>query len=447
VCSVPSVDAVSHPVIDALTRAVQAAPDDVALRLHLADQLVMAGRGSEAVVHCATALAQEPENGPARALMVRALGGQPAATATLSGPPALPPHLLPDLPPDLAPAVPSSEPDFPQGFEPPQEQPPEFDWHSAESQVSDLAEPMFLDESAAPPPTEQAFDVERSTITLADVGGMIEVKERLEMSFLAPLRNPQLRQLFNKSLRGGLLLYGPPGCGKTYIARAVAGEMGAGFLSVGLAEILDMWIGTSERNVQEMFTLARSKAPVVLFLDEIDALGQKRSQTRNSAMRGTVNQLLAELDGVDSSNEGVFVLAATNQPWDVDPALRRPGRLDRTLLVIPPDTDAREAILHTELARRPVEGVNLRALARKTDGFSGADLVHLCESASEFAMMDGLRSGNVRMIQMRDLERALADVRPSTGPWFDLARNVVTFADTDGAYSDLRAYMKKTRRL
>src|SRR5581483_7199199 len=128
---------------------------------------------------------------------------------------------------------------------------------------------------------------------------------------------------------GGLLMYGPPGCGKTFIARALAGEMGAHFLAVSLADVLDMWIGQSERNVRELFNIARRSAPCVIFLDEVDALGQKRSQLRNSAARGTVNQLLSEMDGMQSTNDGVYVLGTTNHPWDVDVALRRPGRFDR----------------------------------------------------------------------------------------------------------------------
>ncbi|MBK7623159.1 MAG: AAA family ATPase [Kineosporiaceae bacterium] len=425
---------VNEAVIASLERAVAASPQDLVLRLHLAEQLVLAGRGQDAVGHCAAVLAADPTHAGARSVMARALGGGPDAAPQ---------------PPPLPAASSASDPAPPA--EPPGSEPTggpvSFDWAQAESQVGDLAPPMFVDETGAPPPDQNAWDVERSTVTLADVGGMQDVKERLELSFLAPLRNPEIRRMFTKSLRGGLLLYGPPGCGKTFIARALAGEMGAAFISVGLSDILDMWIGTSERNVHELFQLARSKAPVVLFLDEIDALGQKRSQTRNSAMRGTVNQLLSELDGVDSANEGVFVLAATNQPWDVDPALRRPGRFDRTLLVLPPDSLAREAILRSELARRPVEGIELKRIVARSEGYSGADLVHLVESAAEFAMMDAIRSGQVRMIQMRDLERAGDQIRPSTGPWFDLARNVVTFADADGSYADLRAYMKKTKRL
>jgi SpoVK/Ycf46/Vps4 family AAA+-type ATPase len=291
------------------------------------------------------------------------------------------------------------------------------------------------------------FAVENSTITLDDVGGMRPVKDRLEAAFLAPLANPRLRELYGKSLRGGLLLYGPPGCGKTFIARALAGELQAKFLSVGIADILDPFFGQTERNLHEAFQLARREAPCVLFFDEIDALGARRTQHQTSMLRGAVNQLLTELDGIDGANEGVFVLAATNQPWDVDPALRRPGRLDRTLLVLPPDAEARESVFRYHLRHRPVEGIDLKRLSKLTDGFSGADIAHICESASELALLDSARSGQVRMIGMADLEAALREVRPSIGGWLETARNVVLFADEDGTYTELRNYLKKAKRL
>ena len=291
------------------------------------------------------------------------------------------------------------------------------------------------------------FIFETPDVTLADVAGMETVKRRLNLAFLAPLKNPEMRRMYGKSLRGGLLLYGAPGCGKTFIARAVAGELGARFISVGLSDVLDMWIGSSEKNIHEMFERARRKAPCVLFFDEIDALGRKRTLTRNAG-HGTINQLLAELDGISQNNDGVFILAATNHPWDVDTALRRPGRLDRTLLVLPPDELARESILESNLRGRPVDGsVDLRAIAQKTNEFSGADLTYLVESAAENAMEESIESGKVRSIIQNDFKRALKEVKPSTRPWFEVAKNYAQFANEGGVYDELIEYLRQNKML
>lgn len=402
------------PVIDALARAVAAAPEDAELRLHLATVLLERGHTQRALSEASTVLAADPDNPRAREMLTRIL---------------------------QAPAV----PDAPQT--PPSDTPAQgdagFDWSAAEAEVGHIIQPVFVGEDA---PAFDEHDVQRSNVTLADVGGMREVKERLESAFLAPLRNPQLRALYGKSLRGGLLMYGPPGCGKTFLARAVAGELGASFVSVGLSDILGQYMGDSERNVRELFQLARRQAPTVLFIDEIDAIGQRRSLARQNGMRGVVVSLLEELDGLGSDNEGVFVLAATNQPWDVDPALRRPGRLDRTLLVLPPDAEARQAILRHHLAGRPVEGVDLSALAAATDGFSGADLAYVCELASENALLESSRSGVPRLIGMADLRQSIAQITPSTSPWLESARNVVRFGEDDGTFAQLREYLRQSGR-
>ncbi len=206
-----------------------------------------------------------------------------------------------------------------------------------------------------------------------------------------------------------------------------------------------MWIGNSEKNIHSIFERARRNAPCVLFFDELDALGRKRSLSRNSG-HSAINQLLAELDGMNQSNEGVFVLAATNHPWDVDTALRRPGRLDRTVLVLPPDALAREAVLSFHLRGRPIdETINLTAIAKQTDGFSGADIAHLVESAAEFAMEESLETGNVRSISQTDFKRALREVKPSTRPWFEIAKNYALFANDGGIYDDLLEYLKELR--
>ena len=453
-----------NQLIASLARAVQAAPTDVPLRLHLAELLIGEGRPDDAVQHLGVALAQEPTSATALDLMRRALGSAPAAPAAPAGQtenaadPGDPSASADQVPPQPAaaqsPVPPAPGPDtaasltdaIPGQTRVPGDVDESFDWDAAARDLGDIAQPLFLGEDGEQL-TETAYDLESSGIRLSDVGGMEQVKQRLEVAFLAPMRNPELSRMYHKSLKGGLLLYGPPGCGKTFIARAVAGELGANFISVTLADVLDMYIGNSERNLSEIFATARRNSPCVLFFDEIDALGQKRSQLRNNAARGVVNQFLTELDGVDAANEGVFVLAATNAPWDVDVALRRPGRLDRTLLVLPPDQPAREAILRHHLKDRPVSGVKLGALAKRTDGYSGADLAHVCDTAAELALMDSARSGQVRLIGMADLEAALSEVRPSVGAWLESARNVAMFANESGVYDDLAAYLKKRRML
>jgi SpoVK/Ycf46/Vps4 family AAA+-type ATPase len=225
----------------------------------------------------------------------------------------------------------------------------------------------------------------------------------------------------------------------------VAGELGARFITVSFADLIDMFVGRSERNIHELFEVARRNAPCVVFLDEVDAIGQKRSQLRNTPMRSAVNQLLLELDDVASDNTGVFLLAATNHPWDVDSALRRPGRFDRTLLVLPPDGPAREGVFRYHLRDRPVAGIDLTRLSRLTDGYSGADIAHICETAAEQALLDSVRRGEPRLIGQADLEGAAGEVRPSLGTWFETARNVALFANEGGAYDDLVAYLRKRR--
>jgi AAA+ superfamily predicted ATPase len=438
------------PLLHALRQAVRSAPEQAEFRVALAEALVDAGDARGAIVELGEALHLEPESVSARKLMLTALGGGAAESV-----PAASSEAVGDAAPASSDAASTDTtgpgPDSADSTESAAKHDAGFDWSTAEAELGDAAPPPRFASPAPGPAADDehedprgvpAHDVERPALTLADVGGLSDVKERLQAAFLAPLRNPELRRLYGKSLRGGLLLYGPPGCGKTFIARAVAGELGASFVSVGISDVLDVWIGASEKNLSELFQLARRQAPCVLFFDEVDALGQRRSQTRNSTMRTTVNQFLAELDSVGSDNEGVFVLGATNAPWDVDPALRRPGRFDRTVLVLPPDAAAREEILHYHLRDRPIAGIELSSLVGRTDGFSGADIAHLCESAAEIALMDAVRSGQVRLMGMPDFDAALADLHPSTGPWFDAARSVAMFANEGGAYDDLAAYFR-----
>lgn len=412
------------PVIRELTAAVERSPDVVELRLHLAALLADRGRYAEALGHCSAALSQDAGNANALSLVQRCSTALAAPQQAAEPAPAA----------EAAPAAGRADGDD------------QFDWSSAERQVADIIEPAFVD-APADVVNEGDFDVlERSGVRLDDVSGMADVKRQIELSLLGPIRNPELMKAYKVSARGGLLLYGPPGCGKTYIAKAISGELGANFYQVGIADVLHHWFGESERSIRSVFDSARRNAPCVLFFDELDALGHRRSAlSGSSGMRPVVNTLLEEMDSATSNNDGVYVLGATNAPWDVDPALRRPGRFDRMIFVGLPDAEARTGILRSHLKDRPVAGIDLKSIAKRTDGFSGADLAHVCDSATQLAMSASMRSGQVRPVTMADVDEAAAQIRPSTGPWFEVARNIVEFANNDGTYDDLAKYLRRRK--
>jgi transitional endoplasmic reticulum ATPase len=289
---------------------------------------------------------------------------------------------------------------------------------------------------------EQLLDVERPKISFAEIGGMDAVKEEIRMKIIHPLRHPDLYRAYGKKIGGGILLYGPPGCGKTHLARATAGEVNANFISVGISDILDMWIGQSEKNLHAIFEQARSLTPCVLFFDEVDALGANRADLRHSAGKQLINQFLQEMDGIDGDNDGVLVLAATNAPWHLDPAFRRPGRFDRVIFVPPPDEAARAAILDIQLKGKPAEQVDTRAVARKTPEFSGADLKAVIDIAIELKLEEAMRRGAPLPLLTPDLENAVKKHRATTKEWFTTAKNYALFANEGGIYNEILEYLK-----
>jgi SpoVK/Ycf46/Vps4 family AAA+-type ATPase len=384
---------VDPELLAGLRAAVEAVPDNLALRLHVAAVLLEAGRPAESLEHSSAVLALEPGQREAVELAGRATAALPEAS--LSAPAAYP--------------------------------------------------------TAAPEPQHRGAtvdqwvlgEVEEPRTTLADVAGMPAIRRWLSTAFLTSLRDPKMRRLFGRSLRGGLLMYGPPGCGKTFLARALAGELEAGFLGIDLAHVVDMWLGYSRRSIHEIFETARAAAPCLLYLDQLDAIGPRRAGRRHSIGRGVVDQLVAELYSASEEHEGVFVVAATEHPWDVDSLLRQPGRLDHRLLVLPPDLQAREAIIRSVLAGRPLaEDLDLAGLAARTDRYSAADLAQLCESAAVAALEASLVSNSSRPIAMADFTRGLHEIRPSTPPWFELARDYARFAAEPGSYDDLVSYLR-----
>uniref|UniRef100_A0AAX7SY21 AAA+ ATPase domain-containing protein n=1 Tax=Astatotilapia calliptera TaxID=8154 RepID=A0AAX7SY21_ASTCA len=234
-------------------------------------------------------------------------------------------------------------------------------------------------------------------VTWEDVGALQDVREELTMAILAPVRSPEQFRALGLSAPSGVLLAGPPGCGKTLLAKAVANESGLNFISVKGPELLNMYVGESERAVRQVFQRGRNSAPCVIFFDEIDALCPRRSGHESGASVRVVNQLLTEMDGLESRRQ-VFIMAATNRPDIIDPAVLRPGRLDKTLYVgLPPPAD-RHTILHTitKGGTRPQleQDVSLEEIARdkRCDGFSGADLTALVREASLNALRTYLKS-------------------------------------------------------
>ena len=282
-------------------------------------------------------------------------------------------------------------------------------------------------------------------VTWDDVGSLEEVREELSFAISQPIAHPERFAAMGLAAATGVLLYGPPGCGKTLVAKAAANESGANFISIKGPELLNKYVGESERAVRQLFARARAAHPCVLFFDEMDALAPRRGTDANQAAERVVNQLLTEMDGVDG-REGVYLVAATNRPDMIDPALLRPGRLDKVLFVPLPPPSGRAGILRAAARRAPLaegalEAAEALVASPRCEGFSGADVAALVREASVLALKEALASGSISggagvgspaaaaaagadgaaaapappaaLVRGRHFEAALARVRPS----------------------------------
>ncbi|MEM7012507.1 MAG: AAA family ATPase, partial [Verrucomicrobiota bacterium] len=265
------------------------------------------------------------------------------------------------------------------------------------------------------------FDVlewERPDGKFADVAGLEEVKEELKMKLIYPFLHPDWFRAYGKKAGGGVVLHGPPGCGKSMVARAVAGETEAAFFNVRLHEILEEYAGCTEKNLHSIFHQARELAPSVIFIDELDAIANRENMKYTPA-RAAVNQLLIELDGYDApgGNEGVLVIGATNSLQDIDLAFLRPGRFCRKIFVSPPDEVARQQLLKLHACSRPVDVVDFELLANEMVDFTGADIAQVYELAGDDALRLAMRSGEIVPLNTELLLNAAKRIKPTVALW------------------------------
>jgi AAA+ superfamily predicted ATPase len=440
--------------IQALREALRASPNNSALRLLLADTLLNHGRGEEAEKEFRDGLAASPDSSALKLGLARAFFQQGKHSHALV--------LLEDLVKDpKAPPrafllhakilagtgeIQMAVDEYKRAIElDPSLADAEFAARlgiGATEAESEVVEGKVRAAWGEDEETTPAQEIERPKINFSDVGGMDKVKEQIRLKIIHPLTHAELYQAYGKAIGGGILMYGPPGCGKTYLARATAGEIKAAFISVGINDVLDMWIGNSERNLHSLFEQARQNKPCVLFFDEVDALGASRTDMRHHAGRQLINQFLAEMDGVKSSNDGVLILAATNAPWHLDSAFRRPGRFDRVLFVPPPDAAARASILRLQCKGKPMDEIDFDQVGKKTESFSGADLKAVVDVAIEGKLQEALRTGIPRPLTTKDLAAASGTLKPTTKEWFATARNYALYSNQGGIYDDILKHLK-----
>lgn len=294
--------------------------------------------------------------------------------------------------------------------------------------------------------------LQRPDMNFKDVAGMKKTKEEIKESIVYPMMNPELARKYGKLGGGGILMYGPPGCGKTYIVKASAGECNAGFVNAKLSDLLDMYVGNTEKNIHKVFELSRKHSPCILFFDEVDAIGGRRDQQEGQQyMKMAVNQLLYEMDGVEAHNENVLTIAATNAPWDVDPALRRSGRFSKTLYIPEPDLTSRIAIIKIHAKKRPMAKlIPFWLLGLATVGYASSDLKAIVEEAATFPwkeaffaiqkkteklMKRGMEKEKAeetakkqvyqRAVSVGDFAKAIIKKRSSLPPWYEQAKKQI----------------------
>jgi transitional endoplasmic reticulum ATPase len=292
--------------------------------------------------------------------------------------------------------------------------------------VDASGQPMTSTDGNAP--TVNAIKLlQKPKTNFGDVAGLDRLKELINDSIVYPLLQPELARRYGKLGGGGIMFYGPPGCGKTYVVKAAAGECKSSFINAKISDIMDMYVGNTEKNLHNIFETGRKNSPCVIFFDEMEALGARRDQMQQQPyQKMAVNQLLYEMDGLEAKNENVLVIGATNAPWDVDPALRRSGRFSKHMFVPEPDKSSRAALFKLHSKSRPTkQGIRWGRLARATVGYSAADVKQICEDAAAIPWKEAFKSGKEREVTMKDFLVACRKRKSSLPPWYESAKKQI----------------------
>lgn len=259
---------------------------------------------------------------------------------------------------------------------------------------------------------------DKPTLRFADVAGLESVKQDIRLKMIYPFEHPELAQKFGIRPGGGVLMYGPPGTGKTMLAKATAGEIDATFFTISPADILSKWVGEAEQNVKKLFDAAAGEKRSIIFIDEVEALVPARRDDGSSVMQRVVPQILQGVEGFDKkAGRSILLMGATNVPWQLDPAMLRPGRFDDKVYIPLPDLPARRKMLDLYLGKRPVAAnVDLDAFAQKLEGFSGADIKYLCDKAATIPFLQSVATGQEGDITAEILAEVINDTPPSVRP-------------------------------
>ena len=273
--------------------------------------------------------------------------------------------------------------------------------------------------------------------TFKDIGGLEKVKENISLKIIEPFRNPEIFHHFGKKIGGGILMYGPPGCGKSLIAEATAGECHATFFNVKASDLKSKYVGETEKNIAKLFKEAREQQPSIIFFDEFEAVGAERSAA-SPYDKSMVSQLLAETDGLGNKDQQILLIAASNEPWNIDLALRREGRFGTGVFVPPPDLKARIAILKILLKEKPLHPeINIETLALLTNEYSGAELEEICNAAIEEAIKDCLKNKKLRTLTLEDFKKVLQKKISTTALWFKKAMKSINISSEQDYFKEL----------